>query len=211
MVWAFILLLGLGSNLDNLGVGISYGIRGVRVDWKANSIIAGVALIATAGAMAAGHVAGAVLTVHTARHIGAAILFLVGLWVGLQAWLERFDQPAAEGPQRILRVPLGAPGLWLEILRDPSKADLDRTGTIDQKEAFLLGIALCLNNLGIGLGGGLSRYPIVPVALVTAAGSWVTMGVGAWLGRAAGSRWLGRSASYATTILLLLLALWEWH
>jgi putative sporulation protein YtaF len=211
VAWAFVLLLGLGANLDNLGVGLSYGIRGVRVDWKANTVIAGVALLATAAATALGHVAGKILAVQTASHIGAVMLFLVGLWVGVQAWLERFDEPAGDGPQRILRVPLGGPGLFLEILRDPSKADLDRTGTIERKEALLLGIALSLNNLGIGLGGGLSHYPVLPVALVTAAGSWITIAVGGWLGRTVTARWLGRGASFIATALLLALAVWEWH
>lgn len=213
MDWLFLLMLGLGANLDNLGVGVAYGIRRIHVDWKANAIIAGIALAATAGAGLIGHALGTAMNVHTANRIGAGILLLVGLWVGVTTWLDRAVPSPAPGnqPQRLLRIPLGLPGFWLEILRDPQKADVDRTGTIDPGEAVLLGIALCLNNLGIGLGGGLAGHATLPMAALTAAGSWITISVGDWLGRVAGSRWLGRGASYAACALLLVLAILEWR
>lgn len=211
MDWRGVLLLGIGANLDNLGVGISYGMRGIKVRWQANAVIAGIALVATGLATAAGNEAAALLPLVAAKRVGAAILLLVGLWIGLEAWLEHLSPSADGAPQRLLRVPvLGAPGVWIEILRDPQKADVDRSGAIDLREAALLGIALSLNNVGTGLGGGLGHYPVLATALVTAVGSWVTVSGGAWLGRRSSVRWLGEGASYAATFVLVVLAIIEW-
>lgn len=210
MDWRAILLLGIGANLDNLGVGISYGIRRVRVGAAANLLIAGIALAVTAAALFLGHHAAALLPHVAAKHIGAGLLFAVGLWVGLEAWLERLDEQLGQEPRRLLRLSLGVPGLWLEVLRDPQKADVDRSGVIDLREAGALGFALSLNNMATGLGGGLSHYPVVATAVVTALGSWLTIAAGEWLGRRARLPWLGRVAGYVAMLLLVGLALWEW-
>lgn len=210
MDWRVVLLLGLGANLDNLGVGISYGIRGMKVNWRANAVIALIAFVATAAALLMGRGAATLLPVVAARHVGAAILFAVGAWIGLEAWLERLEPPEGDQPQRLLRLPLGAPGVWMEILRDPQKADVDRSGAIDLREAALLGIALSLNNLGAGLGGGLNHYPTLATAAVTAIGSWLTITAGQRLGNWSGARWLGQGAAVCATVLLICLAIWEW-
>jgi len=209
--WRGVLLLGIGANLDNLGVGVSYGIRGIKVRWQANAVIAGIALAGTGAAIVAGNEAAGLLPLMAARRAGAAILLLVGLWIGLQAWLEHVTPPPGDAPQRLLRLPLlGAAGVWIEILRDPQKADVDRSGAIDLREAMLLGIALSLNNVGTGLGAGLGHYPALVTAVVTALGSWVTILGGAWLGRRAGMRRLGQGASYIATLVLVVLAIIEW-
>jgi putative sporulation protein YtaF len=160
--------------------------------------------------MLLGHGAARLLPVSAAKHLGAALIFLVGLWIGLEAWLEQLEPAHGDEPQRLLRISLGAPGLWLEILRDPQQADVDRSGVIDLREALLLGIALSLNNLGTGLGAGLNGYPVLMTTGLTAVGSWLTISGGAWLGRISGGRFQARSAGYVAMLILLGLAVWEW-
>lgn len=207
--WRPILLLGLAANLDNLGVGISYGFRGVRVRWLPNLAIACISLLATAVSMILGHGAAQILPIRAARDVGAAILFFVGAWVGLEAWMGQ--QPAPVETQRLIKIPLGVAGVWIEVLRDPQKADTDSSGEIDLKEATALGFALSLNNLGTGLGAGLNHFPVLATALVTGLGSLLSIAGGAWLGRNALARRLGTGASYIAALMLIAIAVWEWH
>jgi putative sporulation protein YtaF len=47
-------------------------------------------------------------------------------------------------------------GLVLQVLREPTRADLDRSGGISLAEALLLGIALAMDAGGVGLGAGMT-------------------------------------------------------
>ena len=51
-------------------------------------------------------------------------------------------------------------GIIIQILREPSRADLDSSGVISFREAFLLGTALALDALGAGMGASLSGYDL---------------------------------------------------
>ncbi|MGV4967043.1 sporulation membrane protein YtaF, partial [Priestia aryabhattai] len=42
MEWLFILGFALSSSIDNFGVGISYGVRKVRIRWLSNLLIAAI-------------------------------------------------------------------------------------------------------------------------------------------------------------------------
>jgi putative Mn2+ efflux pump MntP len=55
MLWLLALLVASVSNLDNLGVGVAFGIRDMRVAIAPNSVIAALTMAGTAGAMRFGH------------------------------------------------------------------------------------------------------------------------------------------------------------
>jgi hypothetical protein len=42
MEWLFILGFALSSSIDNFGVGISYGVRKIRIRWLSNLLIAAI-------------------------------------------------------------------------------------------------------------------------------------------------------------------------
>jgi putative Mn2+ efflux pump MntP len=47
MHWISILFIALASNLDNLGIGISFGIRSIKISTVSNGIIAGITMAGT--------------------------------------------------------------------------------------------------------------------------------------------------------------------
>lgn len=64
------------------------------------------------------------------------------------------------------------------------------------------------NNFGLGVGGALSHLPALRVAMVVAAGSWVMIAAGEWIGRVLTAQGLGKGASWTGTALLLGVAIW---
>lgn len=207
-----IVLFSLASNLDNLGFGIAYGLRGVKVPWLSNAVVAGVSGFATWLTMVAGGALATLLPGSIAHWLGAALMGAIGLWICLRAML----QPAHAGapsPHReisqVLRVHIRSLGLIIQILREPGQADLNRSGSLDWKEAILLGLALALNVLAGGLGIGMVGFPPVATALAVTGGSFLSL-LGGWhLGRrAAGGGTLGQRAELLAGLLLIALAIY---
>ena len=51
-------------------------------------------------------------------------------------------------------------GIIIQILKEPRRADLDRSGMISSKEALWLGLALSLDSCGAGIGMALMGYSL---------------------------------------------------
>ncbi len=73
--------LALAANLDNLGVGIAYGLKRTSITPTANLLIALLAGELTFLAMAFGHWVNQVLSASMANALGAFLILGVGLWV----------------------------------------------------------------------------------------------------------------------------------
>ncbi|WP_081833596.1 manganese efflux pump [Geomicrobium sp. JCM 19055] len=54
----------------------------------------------------------------------------------------------------------------IQILKKPTAADVDNSGTISVKEAVLLGVALSLDAFGAGFGASMLGYSVVWFALI---------------------------------------------
>lgn len=196
----FSLLLSLAANLDNLGVGIAYGIMGIRVPPLSNLLIAAQAFLLTALPAATGGYVRLHLPVAWARSLGAAVITGVGLWV--MSPLARRGEAGSH--------PDGAAGrAWspAAVLRHPDRADQDRSGEISPGEAGVVGFALSVNAVAGGLGAGLVGLKPWLVAALTGLFSYLTLWAGASLGRRLASRPLGRGAVLVAGLLLVLVGL----
>ncbi|MGO0121856.1 manganese efflux pump [Desulfothermobacter acidiphilus] len=154
-------LLALSSNLDNVGVGISYGIRRIGIPFSSNLIIALVSTAGTVVSMCLGSEVARYVPVLLANLIGSGILVAVGVWVIRESWREvggvDEDSPALADPpakaNKLLEWRIRSLGLLVQILREPSLADQDDSRRIEGREALLLALALTINNLAGGFGG----------------------------------------------------------
>ena len=203
-----ILLLSIGTNLDNLGAGLAYGAGGLRLPAAANLVIAAIAALATALAMLFGNAATHVLNAHLANVLGGLLLVLVGLWIGAKSLL---DSTSPQGVQPVelgtFRVPLL--GVVVRIFREPARADANQSGSIDLIESLPLGLALAANNVAGGLGGGLAGFPPLATALAVGLGSYLTLWGGWHLGRSAARPAVGARAAVVAAVILILVGLRE--
>ncbi|HLO03540.1 MAG TPA: manganese efflux pump, partial [Symbiobacteriaceae bacterium] len=113
------------------------------------------------------------------------LLLGVGLWI---AWGALRPKEPVEASEVVLeprvhvwRLQLGSAQIVIEILREPGRADLDRSGSISLWEAGLLGIALALDSVAAGLGAGLAGANWV-LPLLAFALSWLFLTTGGWVG-----------------------------
>jgi len=178
-------LLAAALSLDSLTVGLLYGVRGIRLSLAAMLIVSVATGVLLLIAMGGGHALTTVLPPAAAERLGALILTGVGAWVTYQTWRshrrngEPALPPAPAGAQsRVWRLRLGSVGIVVEILREPSSADLDRSGHIGPLEAIFLGVALALDSVAAGLGAAMSGFSPYTLPPAAAAGSFLLMHLG---------------------------------
>jgi len=201
------ILLALAVSLDGLGVGLSYGLRKIKLPWFSLVLVALVSGAASFLSMAAGRLAAGILNPELAGHLGGVILLTLGLAIIFEAYLKQ-DQPGAQ-PRTLLRFRLLRFGLVVQILKEPSRADCDLSGAISSQEAMTLGFALALDALGIGFGAAAAGFSLILAPLCIGCGQLAMVSAGLFLGR----RWqlesLGQRGAAIPGLILIALGLWR--
>ena len=165
--------IGIIANLDNLGIGISYGLQKIRIPFSSNLLIAIMSLIATAFAINMGTFLSKIFPF--ANLVGAILLISIGLWISFGRLLQRNIFPFIYNRSKTLRS-------ILDLLSNPAKADRNANGIISNNEAIILGISLSLNCIVTGLGAGLSGLSLIPVISSVFFFSLITIVIGYELG-----------------------------
>ncbi|MEC5422991.1 sporulation membrane protein YtaF [Virgibacillus sp. C22-A2] len=152
-----LIFLVVAVSLDGFGVGVTYGMRKIRVPLNALLIIMLCSGIIVLLAMTIGNVLNSVISPAIAQVMGGGILIVLGLFSLMNSILPKKERKHTARKQNILT----------SVLSTPDKADLDRSGTISANEAFLLGTALALDAFGAGIGASMLGYsPLFTATLI---------------------------------------------
>jgi putative sporulation protein YtaF len=198
------ILLALASNLDNVGVGVAYGMRRVRMPLTSNLLIAAITASGTLASMLLGSSVGKLLNSSIASFLAGGLLITMGIWVVVREVLSLYRQNSH--PQAPTT---NSPGetSYLDkvqtILVNPLWADADQSGRIESREAALLGLALTPNNLVNGTAAGIIDLSVALVVTLVFLFSMATIWLGIGVGQQCGKRWLGNIAGVASGALLI--------
>lgn len=158
MVFLGLFLLAFAVSLDGFAMGITFGLRGMRLPPLSLLTIALASSVAVLLAMQGGHLLANFLSIQFTRWLGAVILILVGVWVLVTTC--RPSSPKKDTPKPV-NLSFQAFGFMIQIIQEPVRADLDQSGAISFSEALLLGFALALDALGAGFGASLAGYSLL--------------------------------------------------
>lgn len=217
--WLALLLVSLAISMDSVSVGLTYGLRNMRMPFLSLVVVSGCSFAVVYGVMLVGSSLIEWLTPEIGKYIGAAVLILMGLFtlwrlIATRSGTEAQESAAAsnaivaaekqeEQEPIVLLSQFRIFGVMIQILKDPSKADADRSGHIMGWEAVMLGLALSLDAFGAGISLTFLGYSPLLVALCIAVMSALLLVVGIALGRRAGkSSWLTR-LTWLPPILLI--------
>ncbi|MBU7006760.1 sporulation membrane protein YtaF [Phosphitispora fastidiosa] len=209
-----IIAFATALSLDGFGVGISYGMRKIRIPVLSLVVISLTSSTAIGLTMLSGHFVSQYISAEMAEIIGASILILVGLWILLQTWSKKEShiKPGEKSVgehnpecQTILDFKIEAFGLVIKIMREPTVADFDKSGFISVKEALLLGLALAMDAIGAGFGAAMTGFTPVLTPLIVGIVKFLMVSLGVILGRRYAVNWLGNRAAVLPGWVLIML------
>lgn len=208
-----LVMFALALNMDSFAAGVAYGVRNIKLPVLSLAIISLMSMGAISLSMLAGHTLAGFFSPTFAHRLGGAILLLIGLWVLFHSLRENRrgkqagETPEEEVPSTILQVHIRSLGLVIQILREPSRADLDRSGTISAREAVLLGLALALDAFAAGFAVSMLGFAILPTALMVGIGHFALTYLGLQAGMGAVATGISQKISVLPGFILIALGL----
>lgn len=194
------LLYSLSSNLDNLVIGIAYGVKKIKIGITPNLIIATVTSIGTLISMSVGKFISGFLPTSLTNMLGAVIIMLLGLYFLIQSILKLIPKSYSNS--------LALKNVD-EIMDYAEKSDSDNSGTLNIKEAFVVSLGLMLNNLGTGLAASITGVNVSITVICTFILSIALLMLGKSIGHNILGSVCGKYAPLISGVLLIILGIFE--
>lgn len=196
--------LVIAVSLDGFGVGVTYGMRKIRVPLLALLIIMLCSGIIVLLAMTTGNVLRSFISPDSAQVLGGIILILLGSFS-----LYNIIRPKQESSASMENSKGNKQNIFTTILTTPDKADLDKSGIISPNEAVLLGAALALDAFGAGIGASMLGYSPVITAVLIAFMSGLFVFLGIQTGMLLAKNKYMQRLTYVPPILLIALGMFN--
>lgn len=187
MHWFTIVMIGIAANLDNLGIGVTFGARKVYVPPLSNLVIAAFSMVATYASMTLGEYLSRLLPASWGNAIGGLMIVALGVWGVIGNVRKRRDDAG----------------------RLADQTDKNKDQTISWGESISLGLALSLNCIASSLGAGASGVSPWLAALSVGVFSLVSIDVGSRMGARVARSWLGKHAELIGCFLLIAIGGYE--
>lgn len=172
MIWLTILAFAVSASIDNLGVGMSYGIQKVHIQMKHNLLIAVICFVFSLIGIYFGMWMLTFIPGKLPVIIGAIILLVIGVRIILLGKAEPNDTEVVEAETNLTN-----------ILKNPEVVGNNPQKKIGWIESTVLGIALSANAITNGIGAGLFGLSPLTLAVATAIGSFISIWLGVQIGR----------------------------
>ena len=146
------LILAISSSIDSLGIGITYGLKKTKLYKLDKLILFGISFMITLISGLVGTALKNILANNICDFIGSSILICMGIFIIIQTNEKELS------------------------------FDLDHSNDINYQEAILLGLALSLDSLCIGIGAGTIGIHIYAFSFFTAILQYAFLSLGNFLG-----------------------------
>ncbi len=185
-----IIVLAISLSIDSLGVGLVYGFRKISIPLFPKLLICLFSIIYSAVALTLGKTLSNILSPSVSKLIGVVILTLMGIWIIFQALTKNHDEGVHNSNIRnknetLLKIAIKSLGITIQVIRNPENIDMDRSGTIDIGEALLLGFALSLDAIGVGIGSALAGFHSMFIPFAVGFSQLIFLYTGLFIGKKA--------------------------
>ncbi len=184
VMWLFsAILLAVSLSMDALGIGISYGLRRVRVATLPKVIISLISLIFTVLAIGIGNVIALILPEPLAKLIGSAMMVVLGVIIIVQALSERNSSENKKNPTpKTWSWTIKSLGVSIKITRAPVADDINKAPAINVKESLYLGVALSIDSFGAGISSAVAGVNSFLVPILVGLCQFVFLSLGLYCG-----------------------------
>lgn len=192
-----ILLFAIASSSDNFIIGLSYGAKKIKINFTSNLLVALISCAGTVIAMLFGKLLCSFITPRLANIFGGIILTLFGVFM----LFNTFRKEVNENKSQIKH--------YNGLLKNPEVVDKNNSKTIEFKEAVTLGIILCINNIGLGIGASITGLNIYTTSLSSLIFSILFIKIGCYFGSVISNSKLSEYSEGISAILIILLGIYE--
>ena len=199
-----ILFFALSSSSDNFIIGLSYGAKKIKISFINNLLVALISCIGTVTAMLFGKLFTRLIAPQYTNMFGSLILILFGLFMLFNTLKKKSNDN-----KELICDNSSSVHHYNEMITHPEAVDKNNSKTIEFKEAIILGIILCINNIGLGIGASISGLNIYLTSLSSLIFSILFIKLGYYFGNIVSS---GKLAIYSETIsacIIILLGIYE--
>ncbi|WP_148133635.1 sporulation membrane protein YtaF [Candidatus Formimonas warabiya] len=202
------ILFALAVSVDGFGVGFAYGLKNIIIPRGSLLLINLISSVVIAVSMFFGKIVVIFISLETARLIGAVLLAGMGLFMLFHAWVQKKEEMALPREDTLLlRLRIPPLGILVQILKEPTKADMDKSGIIDFREALLLGFALAMDALGSGFAFAVVGFPPILTAISVGVCQFMMVSAAGRLARCSVNNRFIKKTSFVPGLLILLLGL----
>lgn len=192
------LLFALSANIDSFIVGMSYGIKKSDISLFKSTLISLVTLMGTIAAILMGTEISQFLPASSTLGIGCALLIGLGLYYILKA-LFGFIRNKARKTEAKTKNHVSA------AVKQKDAA----SALLTLKEGLLLGLALSINNFGMGIGASITGLKLVPTAVISLIVSVIFLYAGNFIGKTKMPRVSDQMADVISGLILVGLGIYE--
>ncbi|MDP4092369.1 MAG: sporulation membrane protein YtaF [Bacillota bacterium] len=157
-----VIILAVSLSLDALTVGTSYGLRKIKIPFVSKLIICFFSIFYSGTALMLGHSLSYIIPPLVSKLIGVILLVGMGIWIILHSTLENQkdeqELSPAQKEKKVLTLGIKSLGITIQVIKNPVRGDVDKSGVIDTPESLLLGLALSVDAIGAGIGSALAGF-----------------------------------------------------
>lgn len=182
------LLFAFSANIDAFIVGMSCGIKKDHISFIGNIVISLITLTGTVFSITAGLTVLPLLPHWAEQVCGSSILMLLGIYYIIKYFLHftKVDNTSF------------------------SESDVEKESKVlSYKETVILGIALSVNNMGMGIGASITGMSLIPTSLFTFLFSILLLFAGNHVGEARIFKTVKQYADPLSGLLLIALGVYE--
>ena len=183
-----LIIIIFASTADSFIIGFNYGLKKIRINNISNLYIALVTCIGTFLSMQFGRLINSFLSTHQSDMIGGAVL------IGLAVYMLK----STFFPQK---------GKIQDLTENPAIVDTDHSSVIELRESLVIGIRLCIKNIGMGVGAGITGMPSFLTSFLCAVASFIFIRGGSVLGNLIHTGKISKYLEVISALLVLCLGI----
>ncbi len=149
----YCILLAFCSTLDSLGIGITYGLKNIKIRIKSKIVLFACSFLITIISLFLGNCFNYIFPCYLSNFLGSIILIIIGVF------------------------------LIFSCFKKENNFDFDNSKYIDCKEALFLGFALSLDSFGIGISSSMLCLNYFLLPIFVSIFQFVFLSFGNFLGR----------------------------
>ncbi|HHX18318.1 MAG TPA: sporulation membrane protein YtaF [Clostridium sp.] len=182
-----VILLAFSLSLDAFGVGLSYGVRKIKIPMFSKIIICFFSIFYAGIALIGGKYLASFLPQNISKIVGITILFVMGTLIVIQTLIKKDTQQYPSysyinEEKTLAKIAIKSLGITVKVIKNPVEGDIDKSGKIEFVESILLGLALSVDAIGVTLGVSLTGFYSIFIPFAAGLFQFAFLFAGTYLG-----------------------------